>query len=190
MVKIKLSTRSRYGLKAIVDIASQSQNNLPVSIKEIASRQNIPENYLEQIITMLKKSNLIKSIRGVHGGYILNCDPDIITVADILKILEDNLYFIDCLKNNFDQDKDQDQNNNQNKNHDQAQNNNNKYNKNNFCGFKKNKCVCESCFTKNIWLKIYKNIISAVDSITLNDLVKDYKNILLELELLEANKKA
>lgn len=173
MIKIKLSTKSRYGLKAIVDIASQSQNNFPVSIKNIAARQNIPENYLEQIIIMLKKSNLIKSIRGAHGGYILNCDPDITTVADILKVLEDNLYFIGCLKNNFDQDQD-------NKNN----------NKNNFCGSIKNKCVCESCFTKNIWLKIYKNIISAVDSITLNDLVKDYKNILLELELLEANKKA
>lgn len=93
---MKLSTRSRYGLKAIVDIASQ--NFSPTCVKNIAARQNIPENYLEQIIAILKKFGFVKSIRGAQGGYILNCDPTLTTVGDVLRKLEGSLYPVNCLE--------------------------------------------------------------------------------------------
>ena len=94
---MKLSTRSRYGLKAIVDIAAQ--NPFPTTVKNIASRQNIPQNYLEQIISLLKKAGFVKSIRGSQGGYIINCNPDSTTVGDILRTLEGSLYPVECLSN-------------------------------------------------------------------------------------------
>ena len=95
VIKVKLSTRSRYGLKAIVDIAAQKP--FATSIKSIAARQDIPVNYLEQIIFLLRKSGFVKSIRGAQGGYILNCDLNSTTVGDILRTLEGSLYPVKCL---------------------------------------------------------------------------------------------
>lgn len=92
---MKLSTRSRYGLKAIVDIAGQ--NLCPTCVKSIAMRQNIPQNYLEQIIALLKKFSFVKSIRGARGGYVLNCNPDFTTVGDVLRVLEGSLSPVDCI---------------------------------------------------------------------------------------------
>ena len=68
---MKLSTKGRYGLRAIIDLARYSEEE-PVSISSIAARQDISERYLEQLVALLKKAGLVKSIRGASGGYVLN----------------------------------------------------------------------------------------------------------------------
>ena len=87
---MKLSTKGRYGLRAMVDIAVYSQDS-PVPISAIAERQNISVRYLEQLLPKLKKAGIIKSIRGAQGGY-----PKDISAGDILRTLEGDLTPIDC----------------------------------------------------------------------------------------------
>ena len=70
----------------------------PVSIKSISERQNISEYYLEQLFSPLRKAELIKSIRGAQGGYILNKPPKEITVADIMKVLEGPIEISECVE--------------------------------------------------------------------------------------------
>lgn len=96
---MKISTRGRYGMKAMVDLANHLDDNKYVSLKSIAERQGIPENYLEQLMATLKKSGVIKSTRGAQGGYMLNKDPKDISVGDLIKILEGSLALLDCLEN-------------------------------------------------------------------------------------------
>ena len=81
---MKLSTKGRYGLRAMVDIAVYSQDS-PVPISAIAERQNISVRYLEQLLPKLKKAGIIKSIRGAQGGYMLDKDPKDISAGDIFK---------------------------------------------------------------------------------------------------------
>lgn len=93
--KLKLSTKGRYGLRALIDLA-QAGEEAPVSITSISNRQNISERYLEQLMGMLKKNGLVKSIRGAGGGYILAKDASEISVGDILRALEGSLDPVDC----------------------------------------------------------------------------------------------
>ena len=79
---MKLSTKGTYGLRAILDVA-ENQNIGPVSISSIADRQNLSENYLEQLMSKLKKAGLIASVRGAQGGYTLSRDPADINVGEI-----------------------------------------------------------------------------------------------------------
>lgn len=92
---MKLSTKGRYGLRAMVDLAS-NHNGEAVSISSIAQRQDISESYLEQLVSKLKKAGLVRSIRGAQGGYVLAKDRDTISVGDILRALEGDLNPIDC----------------------------------------------------------------------------------------------
>ncbi|GAA0114448.1 RrF2 family transcriptional regulator [Clostridium senegalense] len=93
---MKLSTKGRYGVKAMVDLAINYGKN-PVSIKVISQRQNISEYYLEQLFSTLRKSGLIKSIRGAAGGYVLAKSPEKITIYDILEVLEGPIEISTCL---------------------------------------------------------------------------------------------
>ena len=93
---MKLSTRGRYGIHAMYDLA-MNYGGSPVSIKAVAEKQNIPEAYLEQIIAVLRKDELVVSIRGAQGGYRLSRPPEEITVGDVLRSLEGGLKLIDCL---------------------------------------------------------------------------------------------
>lgn len=92
---MKISTKGRYGLRALIDLAQYSEIE-PVSISSIAARQGISERYLEQLMTLLKKAGLIQSIRGAGGGYILAKDVSEISVGDILRALEGNLEPVEC----------------------------------------------------------------------------------------------
>lgn len=92
---MKLSTKGRYGLRALIDLAKYSEIE-PVSISSIAVRQGISERYLEQLMALLKKSGLVKSIRGAGGGYTLAKAADEISVGDVLRALEGNLDPVDC----------------------------------------------------------------------------------------------
>ena len=80
---------SRYGTRAIFDIAYHS-TGLPVQVKDIAERQQIPIKYLEQIFHKLKKADFIKSERGPGGGYVLTKDPGEIKVGDIIKAVKEH----------------------------------------------------------------------------------------------------
>ncbi|SEF91669.1 transcriptional regulator, BadM/Rrf2 family [Caloramator fervidus] len=93
---MKLSTRGRYGVKAMFELALHYGGD-PVSIKEIAERQNISEYYLEQLFASLRKAGLIKSVRGSKGGYILSRPPKEITIADIFGVLEGPIEISDCI---------------------------------------------------------------------------------------------
>lgn len=87
---MKISTKGRYGLRAMVDIAVYSNGDY-IPLKVIAERENISENYLEQVFAILRKSDLVKSIRGSQGGYSLSRNPSKITVGEILRALEGQL---------------------------------------------------------------------------------------------------
>ncbi|HOQ07818.1 MAG TPA: Rrf2 family transcriptional regulator [Clostridiales bacterium] len=93
---MKLSTKGRYGLKAMLDLAVHSVDG-QVSLNSIAERQGLSENYLEQLFASLKKAKLIKSVRGPQGGYMLADSPENISVGDILRALEGSLAPTDCV---------------------------------------------------------------------------------------------
>ena len=93
---MKLSTRGRYGIHAMYDLALHA-NGGPQSIKSIAEREGIPEAYLEQLIAVLKREGLVASTRGAQGGYTLKRAPEEITVGDVLRALEGKLSLVECL---------------------------------------------------------------------------------------------
>ena len=92
---MKLSTRSRYGTRMILDMA-QHYNGAPVQLGDIAKRQNVSLKYLEQIIRPLKEANYIKSFRGSKGGHLLNKAPEEITVGEIVALLEGGTSLTRC----------------------------------------------------------------------------------------------
>ena len=92
---MKLSTKGQYGVKAMFDLAMRYGSG-PVSLKTVAEGQNISENYLEQLISGLKKAGLVESVRGSQGGYSLARDPAEITVGDVIRVLEGPITFVDC----------------------------------------------------------------------------------------------
>lgn len=93
---MKLSTKGRYGLKAMFDLALHYGDG-PISLKSIAERQLISDHYLEQLIASLRKSGLVKSVRGAQGGYMLTDNPSKVTVGDIIRVLEGPLGPSDCV---------------------------------------------------------------------------------------------
>ena len=93
---MKLSTKGKYGLKAIFELSLHVDEG-PIPVNMIASKQNIPEQYLEQIFSTLKKSKLVKSVRGAQGGYLLNEEPKNITVGDVLDVLEGPVALSQCI---------------------------------------------------------------------------------------------
>lgn len=93
---MKLSTRGRYGIHAMYDLAEHWGDG-PQSIKLIAERQGIPEAYLEQLIAVLRREKLVISNRGAQGGYRLAREPEQTTVGDVLRALEGGLNLVDCL---------------------------------------------------------------------------------------------
>jgi len=94
---MKLSTKSRYGVRALFDMAFHA-NTLPAQIKDISRRQNISPRYLEQIFQDLKKAGLLKSRRGPQGGYSLAKPAGDITVKEIVLAAEGELLLVNCIK--------------------------------------------------------------------------------------------
>jgi len=91
---MKLSTKGRYGLRAMVDMAVFSKGE-HVSINSIAERQNISANYLEQVFSSLRKAGLVKSIKGAQGGYSQTKVPSEITIGSIIRVLEGDFAIVD-----------------------------------------------------------------------------------------------
>lgn len=94
---IKLSTRGRYGVRLMLDLALHNNKERSVSLKEIADRQGVSEKYLWQLISPLKHAGLIQSCRGLHGGYQLSKDPKDITLREIIEVLEGNFALVPCV---------------------------------------------------------------------------------------------
>lgn len=93
---MKLSTKGRYGLRAMLDMA-MDEGNEPIATRTIAGRQGISERYLEQIMIPLKQNGLIKSVRGSQGGYILGRNPKDISVGDVIRVLEGPIAPVECV---------------------------------------------------------------------------------------------
>lgn len=91
---MKISTKGRYGLTAMIDLAINSAKG-HVPLCSIAERQNISEGYLEQMFSTLKKAGLVKSVKGPQGGYLLSQAPSEITVGTVLRVLEGSLTVVD-----------------------------------------------------------------------------------------------
>ena len=94
---MKLTSRGRYAVMALADIANFDRQN-PVSLRDISLRQNISLVYLEQIFSNLKKNNIVKSIRGVNGGYILSNDPGQIKLSSIFSAVDEKVKTVKCNK--------------------------------------------------------------------------------------------
>lgn len=92
---MKISTKGRYGLRAVIDIAIHGEND-PVSLSDIAIRQDISISYLEQLIAKLKKAHIVTSVRGAKGGYSLAAPMNNISVGEILRALEGDLSPVNC----------------------------------------------------------------------------------------------
>lgn len=93
---MKITSRGRYALKVVIDIAEQKSDEF-IKLDDIAARQNISEKYLESIIASLTKSGLLIGVRGKGGGYKLSKKPEEYTVGSILKITEGSLTPVSCL---------------------------------------------------------------------------------------------
>ena len=92
---MKLNSRSRYAVMALADIASFNKQN-PISLRDISLRQNISLVYLEQIFSKLKKNNIVKSIRGANGGYVLTRDPEQIKLSNIFSAVDEKVKTLKC----------------------------------------------------------------------------------------------
>lgn len=92
---MKISTKGRYGLRALIDIAICSKDD-PVSLSDIALRQQLSISYLEQLISKLKKAGIVNSSRGAKGGYSLAKSPNEISVGEVLRALEGDLNPVSC----------------------------------------------------------------------------------------------
>lgn len=95
---MKLSTRSRYGVRLLFELALNYKKGF-ILLKEISEKQGISEKYLSNIVVLLKSANLVNSARGAHGGYTLAKDPSYITIKDAVDALEGQPYLIECIKN-------------------------------------------------------------------------------------------
>lgn len=93
---MKLSTKGRYGVRAMAELALHYGGS-PISIKTISKEQNLSEYYLEQLFSPLRRANIIRSIRGAQGGYVLCKHPSEITVGDIMTVLEGPVEIADCI---------------------------------------------------------------------------------------------
>ena len=99
---LKISTKGRYALRLLLDLAEHRGEGF-ISLKEISERQSISKLYLEQIVTLLNTSNILRANRGKQGGYMLAKEPAKYTVAEILRLTEGNLAPVACLEDETNQ---------------------------------------------------------------------------------------
>ncbi|MFV0518686.1 MAG: Rrf2 family transcriptional regulator [Lachnospirales bacterium] len=142
---MKVSTRSRYGLKALLEIATEKDEKC-VSLQSISDKLGISVNYLEQIIAVLKKDGIVKSVRGAKGGYVLAKDMEEISFGEILRSLEGDLYPVNCLNDEIESTKGS--------------------------GCSCGESCSSECLTKETWTKLYNIITVSIDNISLKDILE------------------
>lgn len=94
---MKMSSKARYGLYVSVELARRYNNQEIVTVSSLAQATGVTEKYLEQIIALMKKAQIVVSSRGANGGYKLTDEPQNISVGRILRAVEDNLQIVDCI---------------------------------------------------------------------------------------------
>lgn len=94
---MKLSTRSRYGLRALIYIAKNQTERTPVSVRKISEAEEIPLRYLERIMRILSQKNFVRAEVGAEGGYYLNRPPEEIKILDVVEALEGRINLVSCL---------------------------------------------------------------------------------------------
>ena len=94
---MKLTNKGRYAVMAMADLASNAKDG-PISLSEISLRQNISLAYLEQIFIKLKNKNLVRSVRGAKGGYVLQNSPDEIKISNIISAVDEEVRTLNCKK--------------------------------------------------------------------------------------------
>jgi len=94
---MKISTKGRYGLTIMIDLAKKHGGG-PTSLKSIAKDNELSEHYLEQLASPLRNAGLIRSIRGAYGGYVLSREPDEITAGDVIRVLEGPLTIVEGME--------------------------------------------------------------------------------------------
>ena len=95
---MQISTKGKYSVRAVLDIA-QNSNGSPVPLGAISKREGISLLFLEQLFQQLRKGNVVRSVRGPHGGYVLARDPAEITIGEIVRLIEPPLYTSSCFSN-------------------------------------------------------------------------------------------
>ena len=95
---MKLSTRTRYAVRAIIELARHNSNQ-PLQLKIIAQRQDISVKYLEQLMAVLRSAGYVRSVRGSKGGYVLAKAPDQIRMNEVMHRLEGNVATVECVEN-------------------------------------------------------------------------------------------
>jgi Rrf2 family protein len=144
---MKVSTKGRYGLRAMIDIAVHA-NGSHVPLIQVAERQDISENYLEQVIALLRKGGFVRSVKGAHGGYRLTRSPSEIGVGDLLRSLEGSISVVETVGDSdsgFDETRRMD--------------------------------VVQRAIRTQVWERIDRGVNEVVDAITLEDLVSEYRKL-------------
>ncbi|MGN0182207.1 MAG: RrF2 family transcriptional regulator [Candidatus Ornithomonoglobus sp.] len=100
---MKISTKGRYAIRLMLDIAQHSSGENVVSLKDVSKRQNISLKYLEQIVNMLSKAGFLRSQRGSQGGYKMLRRPEEYTIGDILRVTEGEMAPVSCLEDKVNQ---------------------------------------------------------------------------------------
>jgi Rrf2 family transcriptional regulator, cysteine metabolism repressor len=94
---MKLTARERTGLRAMVEFARRHGQG-PTALNEVAGAQDLPLPYLEQVVALLRRAELLESVRGAHGGYMLARDPAEISAGDVFRAVEGSLMTLDCMR--------------------------------------------------------------------------------------------
>lgn len=94
---MRVSTKGDYGIRAVIELAHHYGDPKPTQSSDIAARQGIPESYLEQLLTTLRRAGFVRSVRGPQGGHVLVRDPDALPVSELIEVLEGSILPIDCL---------------------------------------------------------------------------------------------
>lgn len=93
---MKISTKGRYGLRILLDIALHRDGGKPRMIREIAANQEISEKYISRLIIALRRAGFVQAIRGVNGGFVLAQKPEEITLLQVIEVMEGSLALVDC----------------------------------------------------------------------------------------------
>ncbi len=94
---MKISTKGDYGIRALIELSHHFGEARPIQSGEIAARQKIPESYLEQLLTTLRRAGFIRSVRGPQGGHALVREPSGLRVSEVIEALEGSIIPVDCL---------------------------------------------------------------------------------------------
>ncbi|WP_300667296.1 Rrf2 family transcriptional regulator [Desulfoluna sp.] len=94
---MKLSTKSRYGARILVELAKNHPTGIPIQVSEISRRQGIPMKYLEQLVRLLRLAGIVRSVRGPKGGHVLNVPPDDISLGRVVRLFEGQSELVECI---------------------------------------------------------------------------------------------